>query len=97
MDLTPEQQAESDRIFAALQTSAAADLRALADLLAAKPTAELLGATELQARDLSHAVAAKALASALEGRKKGATSAPAPSAPAATAMRASTAGSRAPS
>jgi hypothetical protein len=33
-DLTPEQQAESDRILAALRQARQADLRALADLLA---------------------------------------------------------------
>ena len=37
--LTPEQKAESDRIFAALQQAAVDDLRALADLLATKATA----------------------------------------------------------
>jgi hypothetical protein len=84
-DLTPEQQAESDRIFAALQQACQADLRALADLLASKADADLFGATEFQARDRVLPIAAKALQAALEGREKGGTTAPA--APARTAAR----------
>lgn len=74
-DLTPEQQAESDRIFVALQTAAAADLRALADLLATKDDSNTFGATEFSVRDIVLRVGAKAIETALEGRKKGATSA----------------------
>jgi hypothetical protein len=84
-DLTPEQQAESDRIFAALQQACQADLRALADLLAGKADADLFGATEFQARDRVLAIAARALQAALAGRKKRGTTAPA--APARTAAR----------
>jgi hypothetical protein len=96
-DLTPEQQAESDRIFAALQQACQADLRALADLLASKADADLFGATEFRARDLVLPIAARALEAALEGRKKGGTTAPA--APARTAARppSSSAGRRGPS
>jgi hypothetical protein len=47
-DLPHEQQAESDRLFAALQQACQADLRALADLLASKADADLFGATESQ-------------------------------------------------
>lgn len=78
-DLTPEQQAESDRIFVALQTAAADDLRALADLLATKDDSNTFGATEFTVRDIVLRVGAKAIQTAREGRKKGATSA-APSA-----------------
>jgi hypothetical protein len=84
-DLTPEQQAESDRIFAALQQACQADLRALADLLASKADPDLFGATEFQIRDRLLPVGAKALESALAGRKKGGTTAPA--VPARTAAR----------
>jgi hypothetical protein len=79
-DLTPDQQAESDRIFAALQQACLADLRALADLLASKADGDLFGATEFQARDRALPIAAKALETALAGRKKGGTTAPAPTA-----------------
>jgi hypothetical protein len=69
----PEQQAESDRIFAALKSACDADLRALADLLAAQPDGRLLGATEFEVRDRVLPIAAKALQAALAGRKKGGT------------------------
>ena len=84
-DLTPEQQAESDRIFAALQQACQQDLRALADLLASKADADLFGAAEFQARDRVLPIAAQALEAALQGRKKGGTTAPA--APARIAAR----------
>ena len=74
--LTPEQKAESDRIFTALQQTAVDDLRALADLLATKDDSNTFGATEYTARDIALRIAAKALESALAGRKKGGTTAP---------------------
>jgi hypothetical protein len=76
-DLTPAQQAESDRILAALLQACQHDLRALADLLASKADADLFGATEFQARDCVLPLAAKAVETALAGRKKGGTTAPA--------------------
>ena len=69
--LTPEQQAEADRIFVALQQDAAADLRDLANLLATTDDAHTFGATEYTARDIALRIAAKAVEAALEGRKKG--------------------------
>jgi hypothetical protein len=84
-DLTPEQEAEARRIYEALRSTADADLMALARLLAAKPDAELLGATEFQIRDRVLGIGARALEAALDGRKKGGTKAPA--APARTARR----------
>lgn len=75
-DLTPDQQAESDRIFAALQLAAAADLRALADVLATKDDTNTFGATEFALRDIVLGVAAKAVETALDGRKKGGTTGP---------------------
>ena len=90
--LTPQQQAEARRIYEALRTAADADLRELAELLAGKADAELFGATEFQVRDAVHRLGAKALAAALEGRKKGATTAPAAPAPAAARPPSSSAG-----
>ena len=69
--LTPKQKAESDRIFTALQQAALDDLRALADLLATKDDSNTFGATEFAVRDIALRIGAKALESALEGRKKG--------------------------
>ena len=76
-DLTPEQQAEADRIHAALVSAAAADLRELAEVLAATDDRTTFGPTEFAVRDIVHRVGAKALASALAGRKKGGTTGPA--------------------
>lgn len=76
-DLTSDQRAESDRIYAALQQAARADLRALADLLATTPDEAALGRTEFTVRDIVHRIGATALATALEGRKKGGTTGPA--------------------
>jgi hypothetical protein len=95
--LTPEQKAEADRIFAALQQTAVDDLRALADLLATKDDSSTFGATEYTARDIALRIAAKALESALEGRKKGGTTAPPTSAPTAASRPSSSAGEPSPS
>jgi hypothetical protein len=95
--LTPEQKAESDRIFAALQQAAGDDLRALADLLATKDDSNTFGATEYTVRDIALRIGAKALESALEGRKKGGTAVPPPPAPTAPRPPSSTAGQPSPS
>jgi hypothetical protein len=95
--LTPEQQAEADRLYAALTAAAATDLRDLAELLAAKADGDLLGPTEFQVRDLVHRLGAKALQTALAERKKRGTTAPAGPAPAAAAPPSSSAGGPRPS
>ena len=69
--LTPEQQAEAQRIYEALRQAADADLRAVAELLASRPDGQLLGATEFEVRDRVHRIGAKATQAALDGRKKG--------------------------
>jgi hypothetical protein len=96
-ELTAEQQAESDRIFAALRQAAESDLRELADLLATKDDSNTFGATEFTVRDVVLRVGAKALQAALEGRKKGGTTGPAGPAPTATSPPSSSAGSPKPS
>jgi len=95
--LTPEQKAESDRIFAALQQTAVDDLRALADLLATTDDSNTFGATEYTVRDIALRIGAKALQSALEGRKKGGTTAPPTPAPTVASPPSSTAGESSPS
>jgi len=80
-DLTPQQQAQARRIYDALKHSADAELMALARLLAAKADCDIFGATEFQVRDAVHHIGAQAIQTALQGRKKGATTAPAASAP----------------
>jgi len=77
MDLTPDQEAEAQRLFELLQQPFLDEARRLARLLAAKPDHKLLGSTEYEVRDAVHRLGANALQAALEGRKKGGTRAPA--------------------
>jgi hypothetical protein len=90
--LTDEQRAEAERIYADLLVAAADDLRALAELLATRTDATMFGATEFAVRDLVLRVGAKALQSALDGRKKGGTTGPVAVAPPALAPPSSSAG-----
>lgn len=76
-ELTPEQNAEADRIYDELRRGSDEELREIARLLASKPDSQLFGATEHQVRDLVHQVGAKAMRAAAEGRKKGGTRGPA--------------------
>jgi hypothetical protein len=69
--LTPEQEAEAQRIFDLLQGAFLGEARQLARLLASKEDSQLLGRTEFQLRDALHALGAKALETALNERKKG--------------------------
>jgi hypothetical protein len=71
--LSPEQEAEAQRIFQVLKGSADADLLGLARLLASKPDRQLLGQTEFEVRDRVHQLGAKAIETALAERKKGGT------------------------
>jgi hypothetical protein len=75
--LSPEQQVEADRIRQALLNASLEDIRELAELLASKTDATIFGATEFAVRDIVHRIGAKAIQTALEGRKKGGTTDPA--------------------
>lgn len=75
--LSPEQAAEAERIFRSLRQAVDSDLRSLAELLASKPDRQLLGQTEFEVRDRVHRIGAKAIETALNGRKKGGTKGPA--------------------
>jgi hypothetical protein len=96
-DLTPDQHAQAQRLFLALREAADPDLRDLAELLAATDDRTIFGATEFTVRDLVLGLGAKALAVALEGRKKGATTAPPGPAPTAARPPSSSAGRSSPS
>jgi hypothetical protein len=74
--LTTEQAELAERIYQTLKQATDSDLRGLAGLLASKPDRQLLGQTEFEVRDRVHKIGAKALETALDGRKKGATRAP---------------------
>jgi hypothetical protein len=71
--LTPQQQAEADRIEGRMLDLVRGDLRELAELLASKPDRQLLGRAEFEVRDRVHKIGARALEAALAGREKGAT------------------------
>jgi len=72
-DPAPEQADLEERIYQALRQSWDGDLRKMARLLASKPYEGLLGRTEFEVRDLAHDLGARALQTALDERKKGAT------------------------
>jgi hypothetical protein len=72
-ELTAEQQVEAQRLRELMLEAAAADLTELAELLATKTDATMLGETEFHVRDLVHRVGAKAIETALAERKKGGT------------------------
>ena len=73
MALTPDQQAEAQRLYEALQQPFLDAARRLAELLASKPDTQLLGKTEFEVRDSVHRLGATALQTALDERKKGGT------------------------
>lgn len=95
--LTPEQQAESDRLFDILQRAATVELRALTDQLATTTDRTIFGANEFAIRGIVHRLGAKAIETALEERKKGGTTARPTPAPGAPPTPASSGGSPAPS
>jgi hypothetical protein len=74
--LTPEQQDEARRIFEIIRQSSEDELWRIAQLLASKADNKLLGKTEFEVRDRVHAIGAKAIETALNERKKGATKGP---------------------
>jgi hypothetical protein len=63
MDLTPQQEAEAQRLFEALQQPFLDEARRLAELLASKPDTQLLGQAEFGVRDAVHRLGARALQS----------------------------------
>ena len=75
-DLTPEQMADAERIFHALRHSTEDEHWRLAQILDSKPDCQIFGATEFEVRDIVREIGAKAIQTALEGRKKGATKYP---------------------
>jgi hypothetical protein len=72
-NLTPEQQAEAQRLYQLRKQATDDDLLRMARLLASKPDHPLLGATEFALRDHGLQIGAKAVAPALDQRKKAAT------------------------
>ena len=77
LTLTPEQEAQAQRIAAIIVRKAQEEALNMARIMASKPDAQLLGATEFQIRDRAHQLAAYAIETALNERKKGGTKDPA--------------------
>lgn len=77
LPLSPEQEAEAQRLVELFQQPLLQEARRLARLFASKPTTQLLGKTEFELRDAVHQLGSQLLQTALEERKKGATKAPA--------------------
>jgi hypothetical protein len=90
--LTPEQEAEAQRIYASIHQAFGTEARRLARLMASKPDAQLLGATEFSVRDRVLRLGAEVVQAALNERKKGGTAPAAPAAPAAGKRPAASAG-----
>jgi len=84
--LTPEELAEAQRHFEVMKKATEADLWRVACLLAGKADEELLGRTEFEVRDQALRIGAKAIETAVQGRKKGGTKGPASSVPNAEPM-----------
>ncbi|MFO0866109.1 MAG: hypothetical protein U0744_15925 [Gemmataceae bacterium] len=71
--LTPEQEAEARRLAELILTKAREEVLAMARIMVSKPDRELLGQSEFQVRDRAHRLAAHALETAVNERKKGGT------------------------
>lgn len=69
--LTPEQLAEAQRNYEVMKKATEGDLWRIACLMAGKPDSELLGRTEFEVRDQVLQMGAKAIETAINGRKKG--------------------------
>ena len=73
--LTPEQLAEAQRHFKVMKNAVTEDLWRIACLMAGKPDEQLLGRTEFEVREHVLRIGAKAVETAVNGRKKGGTKA----------------------
>ena len=71
--LTREQEAEAQRLAAIIGKRAQEEALQMARIMASKPDAQLLGATEFEIRERAHKLAAHAIETALNERKKGGT------------------------
>jgi hypothetical protein len=68
--LTREQLAEAQRNFEVMKEAVEEDLWRIACLMAGKPDSQLLGRTEFEVRDRVLQIGAKAIETAVNGRKK---------------------------
>jgi hypothetical protein len=73
--LTPQQEAEAQRLAEIIGRKAKEEALVMARLLVSKADHELLGATEFEIRDRVHKIGAHAIETAVNERKKGGTKA----------------------
>jgi hypothetical protein len=73
LELTPEQEAEAQRLADIVVEKTKAEALQIARLLVSKPDRELLGAAEFEVRERVHRIGAAALEAAVNRRKKGGT------------------------
>ena len=73
LHLTPEQEAEAQRLAVIVGKKAQEEALHMMRIMVSKPDDQLLGATEFEIRDRAHALAAKAIETVLNERKKGGT------------------------
>jgi hypothetical protein len=92
--MTPDQVSEAQRTFEVMKKAAEEELWRIACLMAGKPDDQLLGRTEFEVRDHLQRIGAKAVETAVNGRKKGGTKGAALSAGNAGRMPASSGGGR---
>jgi hypothetical protein len=71
LKLTPEQEAEAQRLAEIIAQKAKEEALQMARLLVSKADHELLGATEFEIRDRVHKLGAHAIETAVNQRKKG--------------------------
>ena len=71
--LSPEQEVEAQRIAAIVVKKAQEETLQMVRILMSKPDAQLLGASEFEVRDRAHKLAANAIQTVLNERKKGGT------------------------
>jgi hypothetical protein len=69
-ELTPEEEAAAERIYAAVKEKVEEQVRGMARLMASKKPSEMLGRTEFELRDLVHELGAGVLQTAINERAK---------------------------
>jgi hypothetical protein len=73
IELTAEQEAEAQRLADTIAVRTKEELLRITRLLVSKQDEQLFGETEFQVRDLVHKIGARAIETAVNERKKGAT------------------------
>ena len=71
--LSPEQEAEAQRLAAIVAKRVQEDMLQMMRIMVSKPDSQLLGPTEFEIRDRAHQLAANAIETVLNERKKGGT------------------------